>query len=288
MDHPESEGNGPGVRQHPASASKLEQTRTRLAAAELRLAAAGEQGGADPGHAQSARRTGPARAWPVPPLPQARSWLRLPHQRALPALRQGAHCFLTPRVQVGAPERDEYWRSWARSAASSVWPGPAPSTLSAEQGCVCRDVAGVRRSQLVHACRPPSVAQTSPMSHPLDSCRAKIARAEELWQKLGAALVRFLEERPHRSEAGAGLQNLESGLHERSEPLSWDIGISAMRERSRTSEAAMYLFPATPPRRCRPASARVHRAARPAPPWEPRIRRASPPSPRQGRRTPRR
>ena len=58
------------------------------------------------------------------------------------------------------------------------------------------------------------------MSHPLDSCRAKIARAEELWQKLGAALVRFLEERPYRSEAGAGLQNLESVLHERSEPLS--------------------------------------------------------------------
>lgn len=39
----------------------------------------------------SARRTGPARAWSVPRLPEARSWLRLPRQRALPQLRQGAH-----------------------------------------------------------------------------------------------------------------------------------------------------------------------------------------------------
>ena len=64
--------------------------------------------------------------------------------------------------------------------------------------------------------------------------------------------------------------------------------ISASRERSRTPGAAASPFPATPPRRCRLASARVVRAALAAPLWERRTRRASTPSPRQGHRTLRR
>jgi hypothetical protein len=73
----------------------------------------------------------------------------------------------------------------------------------------------------------------------------------------------------------------------------WVIGygyskaVNALRVRSRTSEVAAYPFPATPPRRCRLASAREDRAAPPAPLWEPRTRRASTPGPRLERRTPR-
>ncbi len=59
-------------------------------------------------------------------------------------------------------------------------------------------------------------------------------------------------------------------------------GISAPRERSRTSEAAAYPFPVTSPRRCRLASARADRAALAAPPGERRTRRPSTPSPRRG------
>ncbi len=64
------------------------------------------------------------------------------------------------------------------------------------------------------------------MSHPLDGCRAKIARAEELWQELGAALVQFLEEGPYRSEGSFDARSSEWVLrfHVLEEPpLRWGI-----------------------------------------------------------------
>jgi hypothetical protein len=38
------------------------------------------------------------------------------------------------------------------------------------------------------------------MAHPLDSCRAKLARAEQVWNELGARLIDFLAQEPYRHE----------------------------------------------------------------------------------------
>jgi hypothetical protein len=64
------------------------------------------------------------------------------------------------------------------------------------------------------------------MAHPLDGCRAKLKRAEEVFDELSGSLLRFLESRPYISEGGFDLASSEWVLRFRvreSPPLRWGV-----------------------------------------------------------------
>lgn len=69
-------------------------------------------------------------------------------------------------------------------------------------------------------------AQTAHMPHPLDGCRGKLARAEELWDELGVSLVEFLDPRPFQTEGSFDAGPSEWVVYFRvneEPPLRWGI-----------------------------------------------------------------
>ena len=108
------------------------------------------------------------------------------------------------------------WWAWAAYAALTNTVDPR---ISSRSGCS-------RDSQNRDRASESRYPQTLRMPHPLDGIHVKLARAEELWNELGASLAQFLEGAPYRSEGAFDAETSEWVVRFRLDeepPLRWGI-----------------------------------------------------------------
>jgi hypothetical protein len=76
------------------------------------------------------------------------------------------------------------------------------------------------------------------MPHPLDGCRAKLARAAELWNELAASLVEFLQQGPYQPEGSFDAETSEWVVRFRvldDAPLRWGVLIGDVAHNLRSA-----------------------------------------------------